>query len=117
MKTFITFASATVLSLAILSPSQAADDLPQSRTVQFADLDLSKTEGAATLFSRIRGAAKAVCSRHESRELARRQRYSACVELAVSNAVARVDEPVLTDYVASRSASGQKAAAKIASSR
>lgn len=117
MRTFTTFASVTFLSLAALSPSQAADTLPQSRTVRFSDLDLSRIEDAATLFSRIRDAAKAVCSRHDSKELARQQRYVACIDFAVSTAVARVDEPVLTNYVASRGASERNAAPNIASRR
>jgi UrcA family protein len=116
MNTLVTLASATFLSLAVLNVSHASDDAPKSQTVQFADLDLSKPEGAAALFGRIKGAARAVCSAHSKGRLpADKQRYAACVEFAVSNAVTRIDEPVLTDYVASRS--GQKNSAKIASNR
>lgn len=116
MKTSLTLATALLLSLAIMSPSYA-NDLPESRTVQFADLDVSKLEGAAELFARIRGAARSVCERYNSRELIRHQRYIACVELAMSDAVMRVDEPVLTDYFANRSSSGRKAVATIANRR
>ncbi len=116
MKTFIAFASMFLASLAFASPSQAQDE-PKSRTVQFEDLDLSKSEDAAALFARIRGAAKSVCDAYNSRELIRHQHYIACVELAVSNAVMRVDEPLLTDYFASRSNSGRKVVATIANRR
>jgi UrcA family protein len=106
MKTVVTLASTAFLSLIVLNVSEASDE-PQSRTVQFADLDLSRTEGAATLYRRIKGAARAVCSAHrEGKALADKHCYAACIEFAVSNAVTRVDEPVLTDYVASRT--GQK---------
>ena len=115
MNKLIPFASALFVALAVAGPSQA-DDAPRTRTVRFADLDLSKTEGAAALFSRIRAAARSVCEEHRSRELIRQQRYVACIELAVSNAVARVDEPMLTGYFASRT-SRPSSAETIASRR
>ena len=110
MKRFITLASTSILGLAILIPSQAAE-APQTRTVQFADLDITRAEGAAALFGRIRGAAKSVCDVHNSRELLRRQLYIACYETAVSTAVAKINEPTLTDYVAKHGSSGQRIAA------
>ncbi|NLG76216.1 MAG: UrcA family protein [Xanthomonadaceae bacterium] len=101
MNKLIPFASAIFVAFVVAGPSQA-DDTPRTRTVRFADLDLDKTEGAATLFSRIRAAARSVCDEHRSRELIRQQRYIACIDLAVANAVARVDEPTLTEYYANR---------------
>ena len=114
MKTLVTLVAATFLSLAVLNVSHA-DDSSQSRTVQFADLDLSKAEGAATLFNRIKGAAKTVCQAHSTGKTpAEKQRYAACLEFAVSNAVTRVNEPVLNDYVVSRMGQ-KKTPAKVAS--
>jgi UrcA family protein len=116
MKTLVTLASAAIIGLAVLNVAQADEASPKSRTVQFADLDLSKPEGIATLFSRIKGAAKAVCSAHSTGTTLRdEQRYEACMDFAVSNAIARVDEPVLTDYVASRT--GKKSQDRIASNK
>jgi UrcA family protein len=113
MNMLVTLASTAFLSLAALNVSHAGDS-PQSQTVQFADLDLNKPDGARTLFNRIKGAAKSVCSAHsQGKSPAEQQRYKACLEFAVSNAVARVDEPMLTDYVAARTR--QKSPAKIAS--
>jgi UrcA family protein len=57
MNTFISLTSTAVLSLVVLNAAYA-DEGPKSLTVQFADLDLSKDEGAAALFNRIKGAAK-----------------------------------------------------------
>jgi UrcA family protein len=109
-------ASATILSLAMLNAAHAAGTAPKSQTVQFADLDLNKAAGAATLFNRIRGAAHAVCGGYPSGTTLRdQQHHAACVSFAVSNAVARVDEPMLTQYVANRSVSGRQAT--IASNR
>jgi UrcA family protein len=117
MNTFISLASTAVLSLVVLNAAYA-DEAPKSLTVQFADLDLSKDVGAATLFNRIRGAAKRVCSAHSNgATLLEKQQYAACVEFALSNAVARVDRPELTGYVTSRYSIETKAPVKYASGR
>lgn len=111
-------ASATILSLALLNTAHATDPAPKSRTVQFADLDLNRAAGAATLFNRIKGAAQAVCGSHRSGVTLRDQeRYADCMRIAVSNAVARVDEPMLTEYVVNRTGSGRQVRSTIARSR
>jgi UrcA family protein len=103
MRTLTLCVSATILSLAILQAAHASDASAKSRTVQFADLDLNKPEGAATLFHRIKGAALTVCGSHHSRATIRdKQRHADCIGFAMSNAVARVDEPLLTKYAADR---------------
>jgi UrcA family protein len=116
MNTFISLASTAVLSLVL--NAAYADEAPKSLTVQFADLDLSKDAGAATLFNRIKGAAIRVCSAHGGGATLRdKQRHAACVDLALSNAVARVDRPELTEYVISRYSIEKKAPIKVASDR
>jgi UrcA family protein len=60
-----------------------------SRTVRFADLDLSKKEGAETLYERIRAAARSVCY-GESTEFG-----AACRATAVNEAVAGVGNSLL----------------------
>ena len=116
MNTFISLASTAVLSL-VLNAAHA-EEAPKSLTVQFADLDLSKDAGAATLFNRIKGAAKKVCSAHSGGTTLRdKQQHAACIEFALSNAVARVDRPELTEYVTSRYSIEKKAPVKVASGR
>ena len=116
MNTFISLASTAVLSLVL--NAAYAEEAPKSLTVQFADLDLSKDAGAATLFNRIKGAAKRVCSTHsDGTTLREKQKYAACIEFALSNAVARVDRPELTEYVTSRYSIEKKAPVKVASGR
>jgi UrcA family protein len=110
MKRFITLASTSILGLAIFTSSQAAE-IVRSRTVHFADLDITRVEGAAALYGRIKRAARLVCDEHNSRELPRRKQYTACYETAVSNAIAQVNQPVLTDYVVKHSDSRQRFAA------
>lgn len=70
----------------------------RSLTVQFADLDLNTSEGAQKLVERLREAAVRLCTaRGAGATLREKQRYAACIELAVSNASARVTRPVLTE--------------------
>ena len=111
-------ASATILSLAVLNAAHATEAVPKSRTVQYADLNLNKAAGAATLFSRIKGAAQAVCAGHRGGMTLRdRDSHADCMRSAVSDAVAQVDEPLLTEYVVNSSGSGRQARSTIASNR
>ena len=74
-----------------------------TRRVQFGDLDLTRSAGAATLYQRIQNAANAVCEpatsfgSRESILLARR-----CVEQSIARAVADVNASTLTSYYVSR---------------
>jgi UrcA family protein len=116
MNTFITVVTAVVLSLAL--NAAYAEEAPKSMTVQFADLDLNKDAGAATLFNRIKGAAKKVCSTYGGGTTMRdKQQHAACIDFAVSNAVARVDRPELTEYVTSSYPIGKQAPVKVTSAR
>jgi UrcA family protein len=115
MNTFTSLAGAVVFGL-VIQHAAYAEPAPKSLTVQFADLDLSKNEGAATLFNRIKGAAMRVCSSHSGgKTILDKQRHAACVDLALSNAVARVDRPELTDYVTGRVTSKTKPPITVAS--
>lgn len=68
-----------------------------SKTVKFADLDLSKSEGLNTLLSRIRGAAGEVCApRPETNDTKGTTAYKKCVGDAVHGAVAKVGNSGLT---------------------
>ncbi len=117
MKTFLTLAAAALISIGNVNLAQAEDEAAASLTVQFADLDLDKPQGAATLFTRIKTAAERVCSDHRGPAPADTVRYKACVRVAVSNAVAKVDRPTLTDYVASQSVKVEKQPEQLASKR
>ena len=84
----------------------------RSVVVHFADLDLSRSEGAAVLYQRLDGAAKAVCAPLD-RDLARYTAFKACVKGALSTAVAKVDQPALTAYYEEKT-NGRKAVVRIA---
>jgi UrcA family protein len=63
--------------------------------VRYSDLDVSTTQGAKTLYSRIRFAAETLC---ESAATWGKKQGEACVHQAVNDAVARVNLPLLTQY-------------------
>jgi UrcA family protein len=114
MNTFTRLASAAVLGLAL--NAAYGEEAPKTLTVQFADLDLSKDAGLARLFDRLKGAATRVCSGQSGGTTLRdHQQYAACVDFALSNAVARVDRPELTEYVVGRHSVEKKPATKVAS--
>jgi UrcA family protein len=116
MNTLISLAG--TLALAFAFNSAYAEEAPKSLTVQFADLDLNKDAGAAALFNRIRGAALKVCSTYRGGPTLRdKQQHAACVDFALSNAVARVDRPELTEYVTSRYPIEKKEPVKVTSTR
>lgn len=116
MNTFTRFASTAFLGLAL--SAAYGEEVPKSLTVQFADLDLNKDAGLARLFDRLKGAAERVCSVHSGGTTLRdQQQYAACVDFALSNAVARVDRPELTEYVVSLHSGEKQAPAKVVSRR
>jgi UrcA family protein len=84
-----------------LEPTVAS---PTNRTVTYrvgyGDLDVSKLRGAKTLYLRIRNAAETLC---ESAATWGKKEGDACVQKSVTDAIARVDAPLLTKYSQLRS--------------
>jgi len=76
--------------------------------VRFSDLDVSKIEGAKTLYTRLRYAAKVVCEPLESASSWGYARHNDCIDKAIADAVASVDRPLLSQYHQSRT-KGEKA--------
>jgi UrcA family protein len=76
-----------------------------SYPVRYSDLDVSTVKGAKTLYLRVRYAAETLC---ESAATWGKKEGEACVQKAVSDAVARVNAPLLTQYNQLRS-KGDKA--------
>jgi UrcA family protein len=84
-----------LVSVTGLAFGAANSDNPPQRTVSYSDLNLSHKAGAATLYSRIKSAAHAVCEPQLDRELVMRTNYQRCVDEAIGRAVADVNAPVL----------------------
>jgi UrcA family protein len=80
---------------------------PLTYTVRFADLDISKLEGAKQLYSRLRYAARVVCQPLETAYLWHSDQYETCMSKAIADAVARVDRPLLSQYHLSRTKSNK----------
>jgi len=81
----------------VLAPSvsvvSAADPSAASRTVRFADLDISNPSDAHLLYKRIRAAAQVVCSYHSFATDTDRAR---CMRDATADAVSVINQPALS---------------------
>src|SRR5882672_4272907 len=93
--------SATALCGVIASsfaalPAAADSFSPLEVTVKFGDLDVSSPQGAAVLYNRIWAAAEQVCSPFESSRLGAKMRLDACIDKAISTAIATVGQPELS---------------------
>jgi len=76
----------------------AADPMdPPQITVKYADLNVSKPEGAAALYARIQQAARRVCLPLDGGAVSSKARMGACVHKAIADAVAKVGKPTLFD--------------------
>jgi UrcA family protein len=71
----------------------AADPSDESRTVKFADLNISNPSGAHVLYRRIRAAAQVTCSYYF---FATDTDKARCVRDATADAVTRIDQPALS---------------------
>src|SRR5258708_36406622 len=99
IRTQIYTAISCVMGAAALSPalstSVKAQDVP-SKTVRFSDLDITKSDGAKVLYSRIRAAAREVCELSTPTDPILRLAIKGCIEKAVDKAVKDVNAPMLT---------------------
>ena len=87
-----TFICATCGSAALAAePAQ-----PLTKIVQYGDLNLDSEQGAAMLYARLQGAARAVCSPLESIEIAHRVVWEDCFNNAVAAAVGQVGKTTLS---------------------
>src|ERR1700722_10109216 len=84
------------LALCFGAPSNASDS-PDARqvTVQYADLNVSTSHGAAVLYGRIRIAAEAVCSPLSHGDLSSKMHRDACVSQSIAAAVSKLDQGAL----------------------
>ena len=81
----------------LVALSASAEPGVKAQTVSFADLDLSKSAGAQTLYMRIKAAARHVCGPMDNYTyLAPQKQFRKCYEKAVADAVAQIDRPSLT---------------------
>jgi UrcA family protein len=96
---FVVVASFFAIGGTALAQSATAAEATSASAVSYpvgySDLDVSTTKGAKTLYLRIRYAAETLCA---SAATWGKKEGEACVNKAVSDAVARVNAPLLTQY-------------------
>jgi UrcA family protein len=88
---------AAALALSGIAQAGTVRELP-SVVVKYGDLNLDRVDDVATLHARLRKAALQVCSQLDSRVLGLREQYETCVSGAVTQSVAKVDNPRLTSF-------------------
>jgi UrcA family protein len=107
MKAITLITAALVLSGSILSVAKASppSDVP-TVVVKFGDLDTTRPGGKEALYRRLTQAARTVCGGLDPTESAATlmvtPAYRACIGQAISGAVAKINLPEFTDYVAMR---------------
>ena len=98
MYRFTTTMTIFALALGFQSAHAAPPQNVPSVVVHFADLDLSRSAGATVLYQRLKGAAETVCAPLDDRNVARHMSFKACVQAAISAALAKVDQRALAAY-------------------
>jgi UrcA family protein len=93
-----TLLAMSLSSLSAVAATIVPDDEVPARTVKFADLNLTRNEGAAVLYARISAAAREVCLPASTWVPQLLFRAYRCREEAIARAVADVNAPVLTSY-------------------
>jgi len=88
----------TLMMIVTFGLIQSANADPAETTVRFADLDLTRMEGVAVLYHRLKQAAETVCEPIGGHNLANATRFKQCVQSGVEAAVIKVDRPMLTAY-------------------
>jgi UrcA family protein len=90
---------ATALTVGMLTGVAHSAEVP-AQAVRFQDLNLNTDAGVQVLYKRIQRAANQVCGDVDGRDLVVARAHKACVDRAVADAVATVNNQMLTKTVA-----------------
>ncbi len=102
-RTLVAGAILSALALSFATASRADDGTaPPQVIVKFADLDVSTSAGAATLYRRIHSAAVDVCTRMYVEEQAYKWHKNACLQKVIGDAVIKVNRPALSAVFTSK---------------
>jgi UrcA family protein len=108
-------AIAALLAAAVTAAAHAAQPDPDVVTVRVfvADLNLASLQGAAVALRRIRQAAGAICGEQPSTmDLKRLALYHACMRSTVSQAVASLNNPLVTAQYSGRASTPPELASR-----
>jgi len=97
-----------------LSKDESVAGTSYKFVVQFSDLDLSRIEGTTTLYGRLRYAARTVCDPILTQRPGLFQDYRECVNKAIADAVAKINRPLLTQYLQLRTTGDRAGLAQFA---
>jgi UrcA family protein len=103
---FVALAGAAASGRAVAQPY---GQVLAKKVTYYGDLNLETEAGAKFLYARLRRAAQDVCSPYQSDELARKRVWQTCVERSLSDAVGRINKPLVTalhNKSASRASTG-----------
>jgi UrcA family protein len=87
---------ALLCTAAVMATGAIAGETRESIDVNYVAADLTRPEGAESLYHRIQHAARQVCHEPSGRDLAEIHAYRQCFDRAVDAAVAKVDSSALT---------------------
>jgi UrcA family protein len=94
---FVALAGAAMFAASANAADNAADEVTmEKRIVTYSDLNLQNQSDAAELYARLRRAANSVCSTFEAPTIRVVTERNECVDEALSNAVAKVDNYAVT---------------------
>ena len=100
LKTIFLSAAALALLGGAAPANASGQDNASHMVVSYYDLDIQHAPGAARLLGRIRNAASRVCAPEPNiRDISDRQVYRACMDNAISEAVAAVGSPLVSDLL------------------
>jgi UrcA family protein len=94
--TWVVLAAVSTTLLAGVTQAAGFGDTAAKQMVTYKDLNLNSHEGNQALYRRIQLAANKVCGDVGVRDLAGMNVKKACVDRAISQAVAEVNSPMLT---------------------
>lgn len=97
--------SALALGYQLANAAPPQDDVP-SMVVRFGDLDLTRSDGIAALYGRLKNAAETVCAPQDAADLPSKRLFETCWTDALSRAVLKVNRASLTAYYCARYKSG-----------
>jgi UrcA family protein len=103
LRTLVAGAVLSALAFSFATTSSANERAtPPKVIVKFGDLDLSTSQGAVALYSRIHSAAVNVCSRMFDSDFAYKLKKDVCLQEVITDAVNHVGQPTLSAVFASR---------------
>jgi UrcA family protein len=107
--TWAVLAAVSTTMLVGVTQAAGSDDNFPKQEVTYKDLNLNSNEGIHVLYKRIQGAANKVCGEVDVRDLQGMRVKKACLNRAISQAVAAVNSPMLTRvYLAKAGHPGQE---------